>query len=228
MGSGAGIAGQGCWGTAQMKGSLPACFRGCFRSDKPPRQLGRCPPSSPVPLPPRHTPRWRSHTATLTRCTRSVCRVEAEVQRMFASELKELLSVPELLEDVQLVDVREQGEYDLAHLPAFKLLPLSQAQEWSQNIEAYLEPSKRTVVLCHHGMRSMQMCSVRGGAGCMHGTVREGRDGWCGGAVRWAEGCSLCVEGWGDWVWDRRAFWALKAHCGAVPPACPHCAACPW
>jgi rhodanese-related sulfurtransferase len=34
------------------------------------------------------------------------------------------------VEDVQLVDVREQWEFDTAQLPGFKLFPLSQFQEW--------------------------------------------------------------------------------------------------
>lgn len=56
--------------------------------------------------------------------------------------------------------MREQWEYDTAKLPNFKLFPLSQASNWSQNIEDQLDPDTETVVLCHHGMRSMQMAGV--------------------------------------------------------------------
>lgn len=64
-------------------------------------------------------------------------------------------------EEVQFVDVREQWEYDTAKLPHFKLFPLSQASNWAPNIDQDLDPDTETVVLCHHGMRSMQMAGVR-------------------------------------------------------------------
>lgn len=59
------------------------------------------------------------------------------------------------------MDVREQWEFDTAKLPHFKLFPLSQASSWAPNIDQQLDPDTETVVLCHHGMRSMQMAGVR-------------------------------------------------------------------
>ncbi|WP_421655257.1 rhodanese-like domain-containing protein [Leptothermofonsia sp. ETS-13] len=59
---------------------------------------------------------------------------------------------------VQFIDVREPRELELASLPGFQNLPLSQYAEWSGNILTCLEPEKPTVVMCHHGMRSAQMC----------------------------------------------------------------------
>ncbi|WP_264326823.1 rhodanese-like domain-containing protein [Romeriopsis navalis] len=59
--------------------------------------------------------------------------------------------------DLQLVDVREPSELATAQIPGFINLPLSEAEQWSQNIQAHLDPSKETLVLCHHGMRSAQM-----------------------------------------------------------------------
>jgi rhodanese-related sulfurtransferase len=70
------------------------------------------------------------------------------------------------------VDVREAGEFEAARLPGFSLLPLSLSEEWSQDITQRLDPSKDTIVLCHHGVRSMQMSMVSGlrsgggGGGC--------------------------------------------------------------
>ncbi len=58
---------------------------------------------------------------------------------------------------VQLVDVREPHELSLAKLPGFIHLPLSQAADWSENIQQYLDPTRETWVLCHHGVRSAQM-----------------------------------------------------------------------
>jgi rhodanese-related sulfurtransferase len=59
--------------------------------------------------------------------------------------------------NLQLVDVREPNELAIAQIPGFINLPLSQAEIWSQNIQEYLDPTKETLVLCHHGMRSAQM-----------------------------------------------------------------------
>jgi rhodanese-related sulfurtransferase len=59
---------------------------------------------------------------------------------------------------VQLVDVREPEELELASLPAFQNFPLSQHTEWSVDIHSRLDASQETLVLCHHGMRSAQMC----------------------------------------------------------------------
>ena len=59
---------------------------------------------------------------------------------------------------VQLIDVREPEELAIAHLPGFINLPLSQYGEWSGNIQTRFDPHAETVVLCHHGVRSAQMC----------------------------------------------------------------------
>ena len=60
---------------------------------------------------------------------------------------------------LQLVDVREPQELELAQLEGFLNLPLSEYAEWSINIQARLDPQRETLVLCHHGMRSAQMCA---------------------------------------------------------------------
>lgn len=59
---------------------------------------------------------------------------------------------------LQLVDVREPEEVAIAHLPNFVHLPLSQYSEWAEQIFEHLDPSLETIVMCHHGMRSAQMC----------------------------------------------------------------------
>jgi rhodanese-related sulfurtransferase len=61
-------------------------------------------------------------------------------------------------EGLQLVDVREKQEIDLARLEGFENLPLSQLAEWSEQISTRFEPDAETLVLCHHGVRSAQMC----------------------------------------------------------------------
>jgi rhodanese-related sulfurtransferase len=66
---------------------------------------------------------------------------------------------------VQLVDVREPSERDIAALPGFQLYPLSQVAVWAPKVEQLLDPERETIVLCHHGVRSMQMASVSSGLG---------------------------------------------------------------
>ena len=58
----------------------------------------------------------------------------------------------------QFVDVREQRELELAALPKFIHLPLSEHNEWSLQIHRKLDKDIETIVLCHHGIRSAQMC----------------------------------------------------------------------
>ncbi len=58
----------------------------------------------------------------------------------------------------QLVDVREPQELALASLPQFINLPLSENAQWSVDIHQRLEANTETIVLCHYGMRSAQMC----------------------------------------------------------------------
>jgi len=66
---------------------------------------------------------------------------------------------------LQLIDVRERREADLASIPGFALYPLSEFEQWSEQILQDLKSEAATVVVCHHGMRSAQLCqwlSMRG------------------------------------------------------------------
>ena len=62
------------------------------------------------------------------------------------------------IENLQLVDVREPQEVELAKIEGFEVFPLSEYEEWSCQIHSKLDAEKETLVLCHHGMRSAQMC----------------------------------------------------------------------
>jgi rhodanese-related sulfurtransferase len=59
---------------------------------------------------------------------------------------------------LQLIDVREPQEIAIAALPNFQVFPLSQSAEWMETLPAQLDPQGETYVICHHGMRSAQMC----------------------------------------------------------------------
>ncbi|NJL83174.1 MAG: rhodanese-related sulfurtransferase [Chloroflexaceae bacterium] len=59
---------------------------------------------------------------------------------------------------LQLIDVREPEEVAIVSLPGFTVLPLSQFEQWSGQISQRFDPQVETLVLCHHGVRSGQMC----------------------------------------------------------------------
>ncbi|AFY75648.1 Rhodanese-related sulfurtransferase [Pleurocapsa sp. PCC 7327] len=59
---------------------------------------------------------------------------------------------------LQLIDVREPEEVEIASLEGFEVLPLSQYEQWSQQIKTRFDPDVETLVMCHHGVRSAQMC----------------------------------------------------------------------
>jgi rhodanese-related sulfurtransferase len=59
---------------------------------------------------------------------------------------------------LQLIDVREPQELALSQLDGFVNLPLSEYEQWSGQISSRFDPAVETFVLCHHGMRSAQMC----------------------------------------------------------------------
>jgi len=60
--------------------------------------------------------------------------------------------------DLQLVDVREPQEVEIASIPQFDNFPLSEFQRWSQEIDSKLNREVETFVLCHHGIRSATVC----------------------------------------------------------------------
>ncbi|BDI18386.1 rhodanese-like domain-containing protein [Nostoc cf. commune SO-36] len=59
---------------------------------------------------------------------------------------------------IQLVDVREPQELEIASIEGFVNLPLSQFVEWGDQVPTLFNPQAETLVLCHHGIRSAQMC----------------------------------------------------------------------
>ena len=64
-------------------------------------------------------------------------------------------------EDFALIDVREPYEWQIARLPGSQLIPLS-------NVAAAipgLDPNRRTIVLCHHGVRSARAAEQLRAAG---------------------------------------------------------------
>ncbi|KAL0389289.1 UNVERIFIED_CONTAM: Rhodanese-like/PpiC domain-containing protein 12, chloroplastic [Sesamum calycinum] len=73
------------------------------------------------------------------------------------SEFHQKMQDPSFFEEAQLIDVREPDEVAIASLPGFKVLPLRQFGNWGPEITTKFDPQKETYVLCHHGMRSLQV-----------------------------------------------------------------------
>ena len=59
---------------------------------------------------------------------------------------------------LQLIDVREPQELALAKIDGFVNLPLSEYEQWNSDISIRFDTNAETLVLCHHGSRSAQMC----------------------------------------------------------------------
>jgi len=88
----------------------------------------------------------------------------APIRQMSVQALRHLLAGGDAAcADVQFVDVREPGEFSAAKLPRFKLFPLSDASTWAPNVEATLDRERKTICLCHHGIRSMNAAAFFAG-----------------------------------------------------------------
>ncbi|GAA6623662.1 rhodanese-like domain-containing protein [Scytonema sp. NUACC26] len=81
---------------------------------------------------------------------------EESFTQVSVEELSQHLSLQE--PNLQLVDVREPQEVAIASIDGFVNLPLSQFASWGEQIQTLLNPHAETLVLCHHGIRSAQMC----------------------------------------------------------------------
>jgi len=69
------------------------------------------------------------------------------IDQISAKQLKEMLDAGR---KITLVDVREPQEWDIAHLPGAKLIPLGNVPERMNE----LDTADDIAVYCHHGMRS--------------------------------------------------------------------------
>jgi rhodanese-related sulfurtransferase len=54
----------------------------------------------------------------------------------------------------RLIDVREPWEFETAHIPGTVLMPMGDVQARAHQ---EFDPDERLVVMCHHGMRSMNV-----------------------------------------------------------------------
>ena len=83
---------------------------------------------------------------------------QAMMEEMTATELKAQIDRGD---DVQIIDVREPHEYEIAHLDGSKVIPLGQVV----NRMSEIDPHRETVVHCKMGGRSAKAIEALRGAG---------------------------------------------------------------
>lgn len=98
--------------------------------------------------------------------------------------VKELNAKLQEQQDLFLLDVRELSEFNYASIADSVLIPLNQLP----GRVAELDSSKEIVVICHHGMRSMQAAQYLDRSGFAQVfNLQGGIDAWsleCDSAVR--------------------------------------------
>jgi rhodanese-related sulfurtransferase len=77
---------------------------------------------------------------------------------------------------VRLIDVREPWEYATAHIGGSVLMPMGDVPSRAHQ---ELDPDERVVVLCHHGMRSLNVTAWLRDQGFEQvQSLRGGIDAW--------------------------------------------------
>jgi rhodanese-related sulfurtransferase len=78
-------------------------------------------------------------------------------------------------DDIQLVDVREGWEFDIAHLSGAQLIPVHQLEQRRREID----PRRLAVVYCHRGVRSLHAALALRAQGLPNvRSLRGGIDRW--------------------------------------------------
>ncbi len=95
------------------------------------------------------------------------------MRQISARQLNDLLAAE--AETPFLLDVREPWEFELARIDGSQLVPLGQLP----GRFAELDPERETVVICHHGVRSMQAAFFLQAQGFRHViNLAGGIDAW--------------------------------------------------
>jgi rhodanese-related sulfurtransferase len=80
-------------------------------------------------------------------------------------------------EPLLLVDCREPWEWDVGHLEGALLVPLGETADRADEV-AEQAASRRVVVYCHHGIRSLSAASLYRRVGIDAVSLRGGTDAW--------------------------------------------------
>ncbi len=96
------------------------------------------------------------------------------MRQLTAPQLQSMLTAAEETRPL-LLDVREPWEWQLAHIEGARLLPMGQVPASIEQIDR----TRPTVVICHHGMRSLQVIAFlqRQGFDNLH-NLQGGIDAW--------------------------------------------------
>jgi rhodanese-related sulfurtransferase len=96
------------------------------------------------------------------------------MQQLSVTQLKDWIEDPAREKPV-LLDVREKWEFDIARLGGATHVPMSTVPARQEE----LDPAAETVVICHHGGRSMQVAMFleRAGFGRVY-NLAGGVDAW--------------------------------------------------
>jgi rhodanese-related sulfurtransferase len=96
------------------------------------------------------------------------------MQQISVGTLANMLAAPPP-ERPQLLDVREPWEFELANIAGAKHIPM---REIPQRVDE-IDPTHPTVVICHHGVRSLQVVAYleRMGYNNLH-NLSGGIDAW--------------------------------------------------
>lgn len=86
----------------------------------------------------------------------------------------ELAAILDSGDEVQLVDVRETWEAELASIPGSMMLPLGRLPELAEA----LDPEVPVIAYCHHGIRSAQAAQYLEGIGFEVRHLAGGIDAW--------------------------------------------------
>lgn len=78
-----------------------------------------------------------------------------KIESISSDRTKEIVSSREL-DQFQLLDVRQPGEYAKGHLPGARLIPLGELAERASE----LEDDKQIIVYCRSGVRSKTACQI--------------------------------------------------------------------
>lgn len=102
--------------------------------------------------------------AGVTACAAPSAGPDAGFTQITPQKAKEMIDSGQ---DLLILDVREQDEYNAGHIPGAKLLPMATIRPASA---AQLIPNKDQVVLvyCHSGRRSRKACTLLSKLGYTH------------------------------------------------------------
>jgi rhodanese-related sulfurtransferase len=110
---------------------------------------------------------FSSHLTRLSRYTNPMLDYEIS-----PSEAATLLSTSQ----AKLIDVREPWEFETAHVPNSLFIPMG---EIPARAHQELDPEERLIVLCHHGIRSLNVAAWLRNQGFEQAqSVRGGIDAW--------------------------------------------------